>query len=342
MSTWRDSLLASRRSGLDSYAATLAACPTAVGLFACVQSIAIAPIKSLGMLPLTTAMVSGRGLRTGDGQFLDRACMLGRWVPDKSWNLERFSQREEPKLALVRVTYDGLNLAYDAPGMNTLVVSQEDIQPVNSIAHTIRMTSHGDVYQVAVCSNKITAWVRQFLQLHRSMDGYDSRDVVVLCHPQGFCRAVEDQHRCGQDAETMYTDGGQVLVASASTLEWMNSLFPTSADGKLSMAAFRPNIVLSGLPANMEDVVSTIRIGGTDYLLRFGGLCVRCKVTTVQPRTGVVRADMQPLPWLAKHRPSRPPKNEGTTFAVNCVLDCAANDRWLLRVGQGMEVIEEK
>lgn len=87
------------------------------------------------------------------------------------------------------------------------------------------------------------------------------------------------------------------------------------------MAAFRPNIELGGLPANIEDIIDSVVIGRGENSARmlFGELSVRCDVTRVDNRTGE-KPDREPLKWLLHNRPLRPDDPSSVTFAVNGVF----------------------
>ncbi len=106
-------------------------------------------------------------------------------------------------------------------------------------------------------------------------------------------------------------------------------------------AAVRPNIVLDGLPPNLEDVIAEIAVGSSSgKSLLFGDLCVRCPVTQVLQDTGKKR-DGEPLTWLSKNRPSRPPENKGATFAVNGVFGPHSFNH-VIHPGEDFTILREK
>ncbi len=332
--------MSSRKEGLDVYTQTLDAHPDAFGMGGVISSLAIAPIKSLGMLSLESATVTSLGLMTPTGDILDRSAMLARKVSGQAWQFDRFSQRDEPALALARPTFDGEVVTYHAPDMDPLSLGYADLKPANGMIVKVRMTSAGDMYSATLAPQQQTDWVRTFLRKH-GCGKYDVDSLYVLGRPWGYGREVEERHSCGVVANTAYTDGGQLLVASESTLQWLNDQLTLSvADFQpLMMDAFRPNIVFNALPPNIEDTVFQMRSDGR--ALFFGGLCVRCPVTQVYQSTGKRRDDSQPLKGL-KCRPARPPENAGVTFGVNCVASCAAASKWKLAVGETFVVQEEK
>src|SRR5262249_24113617 len=95
-----------------------------------------------------------------------------------------------------------------------------------------------------------------------------------------------------------------------------------------SMARFRPNLVLEGLPAFEEDYLKTLRIGAVT--LRVVKRCARCTVPGVDPATGVASTKIPDL--LATYRRA----DDGVMFGVNAsVVDGAGTE---LRTGASVEV----
>jgi len=114
------------------------------------------------------------------------------------------------------------------------------------------------------------------------------------------------------------------------------------------MAAFGPNIVLDGLPANIEDIVAAIRIHGEEIFdIFFGGIAIRCGVTLVNA-DGKHDEDGEPLRWLGKNRPRRHGTRlrfgdtaGGKTFGVNAATSPSSQSK-IISVGDGVQVLAEK
>lgn len=335
---WRSALLASRKRGLKEYGETLAAHDTCRGLHGTIARISLSPIKALGMLDVRSARVTPQGLATLNG-FPDRALMLGEAVEGKPWAFTRFSQRDDPTLALV-IPKLGDTLAYIAPNMPELELFESDMRPAHGSSVGVRLSGDDEIAQVVPENGHMTEWFREFL--HRNSDDpVRAQRIHVLRRPKGFTRAVEERHACGIHADTLFSDGGQLLVASDATLRWMNERIAEKnrAHVPQRMEAFRPNLVLDGLPPNLEDVVASMDVDG--QVLLFGGMCVRCPVTRVDTLRGEQRTDKQPLAFLGTSRPARPPENAGATFGVNCVLT-RGEGPWILRAGTPFRVLDEK
>lgn len=342
MSFWRNTLLATRPEGLERYAETLARCPDSRNRTARVSCLAIAPVKALGMLFLGKVVVGPNGLRTSDRALVDRGVMIGEYVDGKPWACQRFSQRQAPELALSKPEWNGRHLKYSAPGLPDLMLSTMDLAPIDRTGIPVRITNDDqDVHILVPREDALTDWIRLLIKTHGAKPEIAGR-VTALYRRPGSVRYVERQHSCGTGAKTTLTDGGQLHVASVETLAWMNACLAEETPGfePLLMDAFRPNIAFDGLPPNMEDVVSLMKFG--QRRLRFGGLTVRCAMTKVIQATGKVRADNQPIDWLIRHRPSRPPENN-ITFGVNCVFDPTGGDEeWVLDAGASFVVTAER
>jgi MOSC domain-containing protein len=132
------------------------------------------------------------------------------------------------------------------------------------------------------------------------------------------------------------------LVASASTLAWMNDVLVAEGHRAIAMEAFRPNIILQGLLPNAEDVIGEAQVDAEGGLVRlvFSSLCVRCDATRVDYATGA-RPDAQPLAWLARNRPRRDEDANAATFAINAVFPRAAHGR-ILRLSDVVRIVSER
>jgi uncharacterized protein len=301
--------------------------PSLVGMTGTVRSLHLAPIKAAGMLNLTEARLTTQGLATSDGFVRDRGAMLMFHSPGRAgpfgYQWERLSQREVPGLALVRVTYDPLRheLTYTAPGMPRLHVKDSDLYANASCGDLVRMFP-GDPELCAVVrvpNGHMSTWFQSFLK--GKSDRHPSDRISVGIMTKFLRRPVPAHHLPpGESAQTLYTDGDQLLVANHATLTWLNAGLQTERAGfrTIEMAAFRPEIVLDGLPACAEDLIEevTFTLGGQDRRIVLTCHCVRCPVTQVNQATGT-RQDNQPVSWLIKNRPHRQDAPGKPTFGWN-------------------------
>ena len=91
-----------------------------------------------------------------------------------------------------------------------------------------------------------------------------------------------------------FADAEPALVISTASLDDLN----TRLTEALPMNRFRPNLVVSFVPAYSEDRWATVRIG--DVPVRGSRRCPRCALTTVDQGTGI--KGREPLRTLATYR----------------------------------------
>lgn len=346
MPSWREQLIATRPDA-SSYIQSIEGLGVE-SLQGSVGFVGIAPIKSLGMLALDGARLTRTGLATLDGGMQDRAMMFVYESPGERYTHERFSQREESCLALVRcVSYDGRVLRYVAPGMRDLTVYKDQFYPRKG--HPLQTLMSAQTQEIVPVTPEahgaVTDWVREFLG-HHGTGRIDPARVQAVVMPFAFReRAVDAMHQRETLVQTLLTDGGYALATSRSTLKWMQTSLsaqhgPNFRD--ISMDAFRPNIVLEGLPPNSEDLIDSIEFckDGKCFKILFGGLCIRCAVTTVDSRTGR-KPDAEPLKFLSKQRPARPDKPNSTTFGVNVAASEEAEGT-VIKPGDTFRVVAQK
>jgi uncharacterized protein YcbX len=107
-----------------------------------------------------------------------------------------------------------------------------------------------------------------------------------------------------------FPDAYPLLVCNRASLEDLNQRLPQP----IPIERFRPNIVVSGLPAWAEDRIDTLTLGAVT--LRLVKPCTRCSIPSLDPRTGAPATD--PLPVLRKFRFDRALR--GVTFGENAVI----------------------
>lgn len=338
---YRDRLVAARPEA-EEYRELVEALPENVaGLKGRIAELNIFPIKALGKLALEQALVGPNGISTADGHFHDRMAML---VYPKEGEHDgtpythmRYSQRENGDLVLLRpeITVDGLRYRV-RDSVEDLVIEPGDLAPREGERVMMKMGDKGNVHSGILENGRITDWIRKALRVEQ---------VSLLIPDREFSRVVDGAGRTEEESGTLYSDGGQLLVANRATLDWMNESMAAKYGvdfAPMEMDAFRPNIVLEDLPANAEDVIARLRIfGDHPPEMRFALLCVRCPVTKVMQGSGEKRKK-EPLAWLAKNRPPRIEGDKNSvTFAVNADFRSQDNGR-IVTVGDKFEVMAEK
>ena len=90
------------------------------------------------------------------------------------------------------------------------------------------------------------------------------------------------------EAENTFTDGFPLLIASTAGLDELNRRLIAQGEAAVTMARFRPNLVLDGLAAHGEDALDEIVFDTSDGLVRLKLVkpCARCPIPDVDPATG--------------------------------------------------------
>ncbi|MBC7956256.1 MAG: MOSC domain-containing protein, partial [Cytophagales bacterium] len=129
------------------------------------------------------------------------------------------------------------------------------------------------------------------------------------------------------DAENAFSDGFPILVVSEASLVQLSQRLKEP----VTMARFRPNLVLSGLDAHGEDHLDEIRFDTPEGQVRLKLVkpCVRCPIPNVNPLTGV--PGTEPGDTLSTYRADAR-LNGAITFGMNAVIEEGIECG--LRVGQ--------
>jgi uncharacterized protein len=230
-----------------------------------VSALYIYPIKGCTGIELSGARLDPRGL------LLDRAFMVvdahGRFL----------SQRELPRMALVRTKLAPTALTLEGDGMRKLAVPL-----ATQTSERVRVQVWDDTLMAEPVLHA-RAWLREFLDVECDLVRF--ADEVV--------RGV-DQKYAPADARVSFADAFPILLLSEASLAALNTRLPHA----LPMNRFRPNVVVTGTEAHAEDAWRHIRIGDVD--LDIVKPCSRCSVPTVDQLTA--QAGKEPSATLAKYR----------------------------------------
>lgn len=236
-------------------------------LHARVQSLRVYPVKGCAGTEVDRMEVTARGPAH------DREFVVIR--PDGRF----LSQRQQPRLALIRPSLDALD-------NGELHLARPYAEPVTVPIRRVDT------------SRDVTVW---------GWDGHgvDQGDDVAnwlsafLGQPVRLARFPEDEHRPTGvgGGELSYADGYPLLVTSTASLADLN----TRMRQPMPMDRFRPNIVVDGWAAPWtEDEAATLELG-TDLAVELVKPCARCVVTTVDQKTAE-RTGQEPLRALASFR----------------------------------------
>jgi len=253
------------------------------------------PVKSLRGESLALAEVGARGL------LYDRHWML---VDEDARFL---TQRELPRMVLVRSRIQESGLVLSAPGMS-------DLQLQANSDEELQVQIWRDQCTARVMSRTADQWLSDFLDVSCRLVYLPDEQVRPV--DQGFARS-EDQ--------VGFADGFPFLLISRASLDDLNQRMGRS----LPMERFRPNLVVEGCAAYAEDDWKHIRIGDLEF--RVVKPCTRCVIPTIDPETGR-RTGKEPLKTLAGYRK----RGNNVYFGQNLIHDA----RGRLQTGMPVEILE--
>ncbi len=269
-----------------------------------VSSLHIYPIKSTAGISLPQAQVEELGLAF-DRRFVV-SDPLGQFI----------TARTEPRLCLVQTILTEQGLVLSAPKMSTLTLSYK-----NFTARYQNVTVWGDEIAGQLCANAANAWFSDYLQrpcqlLFFGQDSYRER------------KANTDKAR-----KLAFADGYPLLLISQASLHDLNQRLKNNHQQAVSMAQFRPNIVVENCLPFAEDGWQHIRIGEVEFTVSKS--CERCILTTVDPQTGEKHPEQQPLRTLKSFRQV---SNSEVLFGQNLI----ARNKGVIEQGDKLVVIETK
>ncbi|MDQ1105095.1 MOSC domain-containing protein [Nocardioides zeae] len=259
------------------------------------------PVKSMHAEDLDVATVEPWGL-AGDRRWMVVEAAEGRGGRQPG---DFVSARTDPALLLVRARL--LAEGYDALELTTGTGAA-------SSSITVRVPDPAPQVPVEVWGSHLTAapqpaadaWLGDLLGRP-----------VHLVHLDDPTRRPTDPRFSHPDDRVSFADGYPLLVTTTASLTAVNDALLEHTEGaaeSLTMARFRPNLVLTGdEPAWAEDDWRRIRVGDVTFRAVKG--CARCVMTTFDPETG--ERGHEPTRTLARLRRY----DGGVWFGVNLVPD---------------------
>ena len=255
------------------------------------ESVHIHPIKSCAGIAVPEALLIETGFD------LDRAWM----VVDAAG--EFVTQRELPRMALIRPTLKGDELVLRAPGMLALHLALDRVEAPS------RATVWNDTVQAFDMGALAAQWFTDFLGRPLRLARFDPDQ-----------KRLADRRWTGAiDAETAFQDGFPLLVTSTAGLAEVNRRLALAGEPAVTMARFRPNLVLSGLDAHGEDHLDEVAFDTPDGPVRIRMVkpCGRCSIPDVDPETGVAGHAVGDV--LQQYR-ANARLDGGVAFGMNAVI----------------------
>lgn len=257
------------------------------------------PVKSARGIELDEVQLTAAGFAD------DRRWML------VSANGRFISQRELPRMALLRPSLSAQALQLQAPSMPDIAI------PLSQQGENRSVTVWSDSCEGFDEGDAVAQWLQDFLQR-------DCR--LVRFNPAQ--RRLSSRTWTGElEAENRFSDGFPILTFSLASLDELNSRLARP----LPANRFRGNLLLDGIGAYDEDRIDELVAEGVR--LKIVKPCTRCKITTTNQDTGECEGD-EPLRTLKDYRHDAALR--GVCFGQNVIVVAGAGS--LLRRGQTLQV----
>jgi len=234
---------------------------------------------------------------------------------DRRWMVatpdgEALTQREYPRMALIRPEIRGTRLVVSAPGMDDLLLP---LVPMGGVEVGVRIWDwQGSGWAP---SPEGDAWFTNYLGLMARL---------LYCPPE----LAQEVSRTWspEGGRAAFTDGFPLLLIGQGSLAELNRRLSEP----LPMNRFRPNLVVEGSEPFAEDTWRGFRVGAVPMSVVKG--CARCVLTTTDQATA--ERGPEPLRTLATFR-----RWDGKVWFGQNVVHRAPGE---LRVGDKVEVTELK
>jgi uncharacterized protein YcbX len=262
------------------------------------------PVKSCAGVELTEALLTPTGLD------LDRAWM----VVDAEGGF--VSQRELPRMALVKVQLKLHEVVLRAPGMLALHLA------IDAVEQPVRVRVWKDEVPAYDMGDIAAQWFSDFLGQRLRLVRFDPEH-----------RRLSDlQWTGGVEAPNQFADGYPLLVLGEASLAGLNQRLQAAGHAPVGIERFRPNIVLAGIEAHDEDRVDRLHLAADQpVVLQAVKPCPRCPIPNIDPASAESEPSVSDT-LQAYRQDAR--LGGAVTFGMNLiVLD---GEDQLLRVGQAV------
>jgi uncharacterized protein len=302
------------RSNFEKGVTVSVASETVSGVQGRIARLVVYPVKSCAGIELTQAELTPAGLD------LDRAWMVvdaqGQFV----------TQREMPRLALVQPALKRGEVVLRAPGMLALHLALDGVE------EPVRVRVWDDEVGAYDMGDIAAQWFTDFLSLNdQGLPSSTGQPYRLVRFDPEHQRLSSKKWTHEVDAPNQFSDGFPILLMSQASLDELNARLQANGHEAVSLARFRPNIVLERLNAQDEDRVSDIHIQTDEgtVVLRVVKPCVRCPIPNIDPQTGL----SSPVVGDTLQSYRQNPRMKGAvTFGMNAVV--VSGQAHTLRLGQ--------
>lgn len=277
---------------------------------AVVSRMFVYPVKSCAGVEVQEAILTETGLE------FDRAWM----VVDAHGAF--LTQRDLPRMALIRPQLKHYEMVLRAPGMLPLHVQ------LNEVEEPVDATLWGETVSAYDMGGTAAQWFTDYLGVTARLVRFDPDH-----------KRVSSRDWTGDvEALNQFNDGFPVLVISQASLDFFNEKLIASGAEAVSMERFRPNIVLgdSGqdLSPHDEDRLETLDITTVEGRARLKPVkpCPRCPIPNIDPLTALSSPEVGDV--LQSYRQDAR-VNGAVTFGMNAVV--VEGLEHVLKVGQRID-----
>ena len=261
------------------------------------------PVKSCAGVELTESVLTDAGLD------LDRAWMV---VDGEG---EFVTQRELPRMALVRPQLKHYEVVLRAPGMLALHLT------IDAVEQPVQVKLWNEAVPAFDMGDVAAQWFSDFL----------GRKLRLVRFDPDHRRLSSREWTGPLEVPNQFSDGFPLLVLGEAALDELNARLAAAGHAPVGIERFRPNIVLAGLEAHDEDRIDVLRIAadGEQVQLRPVKPCPRCPIPNIDPATAQI--DPQVSDTLQGYRKSDR-LGGAVTFGMNAIVLQGSGQT--LRVGQ--------
>ena len=271
-----------------------------------IEQLWIYPVKSCAGIRLAQAELQQAGLQW------DRAWMV---VDARG---EFVSQRELPRMALIRPAFKLGQLELTAPGMLPLHLGLE----LDDTVHRLEVQVWDDRVLSWDMGDAAALWFSEFLQA----------DLRLVRFDPTWRRLSSAKWTQGIEATNRFSDGFPLLACSSASLAELNERLQVTGQQPVGIERFRPNLVLGGIESHDEDRLAELvfpREEGGEIRLAPVKPCARCVIPNIDPMTA--RSDPAVGDLLQTYRQDRRLMG-AVTFGMNVIVREGTGS--LLREGQ--------
>ncbi|MEO6018099.1 MAG: MOSC N-terminal beta barrel domain-containing protein [Polaromonas sp.] len=281
-------------------------------LSAVISRLFVYPVKSCAGVEVQEALLIDTGLE------FDRAWM----VVDEHGSF--LTQRELPRMALIKPQLKHFEMVLRAPGMLALHIKLDEVE------EPVRVKVWKDEVAAFDMGGVAAQWFSDFLGVKARLVRFDP----------DHKRPSSPKWTGGLEASTQFSDGYAVLVISQASLDLFNQKLAAAGLEAVTMERFRPNIVLDSpgdgpaLEPHDEDRLDTLQISTEQGMAQLKPVkpCPRCPIANIDPLTATSSFAVGDM--LQSYRKDARVAG-AVTFGMNAIV--IGNEDRLLKVGQPVQ-----